>query len=299
MSFDPSSYGSQSPSNFTPPGSSYGALDTEPAQTEKPKKKTSKGVVDRQLVFALVFALIVGLGVAAYLLTQSKGTWVVVASEDIPAASQLNSSRMVPAVVPGLENVATDVAAFDSEQGAQTYIETTFSQVPVYTRYPIFKGQQISSKYFDAATDLNSATELTPEQRLVSVSASVSSAVAGQIRSGDKVDVVGTYTVRSNGESYEATGVLASNIEVVSATLNESAYEQAASTTDKNGDNEVPGVPVPGMYVLKVSPEIALKLISVDRKSGISLTYRGPSTEKDPSQPAPPPVNGTSPSLFE
>lgn len=261
----------------TPPASDLGALaEGDPGKDKKKKeKKTTKGVVDRQILIAGLFALLVAAAAVLIYTSATKGTYAVIAKNPINAGTVLNVD-MVTAVKTPDDLLVSGAITGNSEQDALTKAKDTFTGQAV-TNQIIPQNGQLSTSTFGPGLALS--TQLPAGQRLVSVAAKVSRAAGGKLKPGDKVDVVATVDGR--------TGVIARNATIVSYTVSQDQFDQAAnqqSGSDKNAkpDNLLPGEPIPGIYVLAVPTAEAVKVNAARETGEVNLLYLGPNADPAP-----------------
>lgn len=264
--FTPQGYPQQPAAPPAPPESGAGKRRSSPA---KPRRKGSRA----QLIGAAVLALAAGLIVVAAIAGQGAATvYVAHTAQTVNAQSQVTASMLEgrEAIVDeNLTGMISDGKVFAAEtpQGA---VEVALENLAGFrTQYPIRSGERLHLDDFSA----EAATvdrPLQPDERLVSVQASVARAASGMLRAGDRIDVLGL------GDG--VAGVIATNVEIVSVTLSESRYEAAVSGTsddpDVTRDELLPGDPVPGMYLLRADAALAQRLVAVDRFGELVFLYR-------------------------
>ena len=121
------------------------------------------------------------------------------------------------------------------------------------------------------------ADPLGPDERLVSISANVSKAVAGAIVPGDAVDIYASVDSTTGGG--QVSGLVLSDVPVVSVTVSENqlvavSEQQTGAAKDEKPSTLLPSTPVPGIYVVRVSAADAAKLVTTDFQSELALVYR-------------------------
>lgn len=267
-------------SSTPPQGPNLGALtppEDKKAKKSKDKaaKKTTKRVVNRQIVIAGAFAVLVGLGVLYFVTKPEPGQYVVRATEDIAAMTPM-SVELVEAV--RLPDDAIEPSALSAANATEALAkaEEAFAGSP-RAKFLINAKQQISLDDFGA--DLALDTPLVDGERLLSISATVANGVAGQLKPGDIVDILGTAPTNTGGP---VTGTVASNIPIVSVTVPEDQYRKAA-TQQQSGDTEqtektslLPADPIsPGIYLVRVPADVAVGLVALENSGTLTLIYRG------------------------
>lgn len=261
--------------------SPLGALSTQKevdadADASKKKKRTTKKVVDRQILFAGLFAIIVAVVAVVVFSGSDTDTYVVRAKNNIGAATPI-----VPALVEvapaNAEDLPADALVAPGQKAAQDLVNTEFAKSP-RARNAISAKQVITKSMF--GPDLSLSTTLVKGERLISIPATVSAAVAGQISAGDHVDVLGVATDTAGAPDTQVK-VLATNVPVMGVTVSEELYNQAAGkqATDGSGaasSTVLPGQPVPGIYVLKVPATTAVTILTAAQKGKLFLAYALP-----------------------
>jgi Flp pilus assembly protein CpaB len=277
----------------TPGAPDMGALSGDPSAQPKGKsgkvkkeKKHTKRVLDRQILVAGFFAVLVVVGVFLFISKPETGSYVVRANTDIPALTPLTIDLVEAVRVPEGDIVEGAFSSSDPNEAltqANDVFLTGARAVSV-----INNRQQITSNSFSGISGLTSPLEA--DERLISVGASVIDGVAGQIKAGDTVDVFGTTS--SGGD--EITGLLASNIPVVSVSVDENVYRQAGSEQQRadatgaaTGSNLLPANPIaPGIYVLRLPADVVQQVVTVQVSGKIFLAYRSPEASDIESGPS-------------
>lgn len=264
---------------YVNPPSGMGALSTDGDDDDKKKKKkTTKKVVDRQIILAIIFACLVAVLIAFVVMTANKGTYAVQAKANINAATVLTPDLFQAVKTP--EDAIVDGAfTGTSEADALSKLDEAIAGGSV-TNQPIPARGQITPDLLGAGAAL--ATPLAPDERLFSTTATVARAVAGGIKAGDMIDVVGTV----NG----VNGIVARNVQVISATVSENQFESAASSQsggdkDKQANELLPGKPIPGTYILRVKEGVALDIIAARESGELNFLYNGTDAANVPTQP--------------
>ena len=247
---------------------------------EKAPKTATKRLLNKQKVFALLFALIaVGLGLQMTSKTTEE-TFVVRTSTNIPALSKIELSQVEIIALP-VEAIEEGAITATSEEDVKTKMSELLEKGR--TRMALPKGHQLHPDDFNSFADL--ATPLGPNERVLALEASVVSAIGGQLRSGDRVDVIAVIDIQGRTLS----NIVASDVEIVSTLpgeqqFNSIAQEQTANK-DKGGNELLPADPVPGIYNVRVSVDQAIVLSAAQIRGDLILVLRGSeatSTATDP-----------------
>ncbi len=217
----------------------------------------------------LVLAIIIGLAAAAgiYLfLENTRKTYqvnsdfvsVVIARQRIPAKTQITAQMIEIKDIPAIS--LNYLAVVDTKE---VLGKTTKSE--------ILPGEQVLRERL--ATDRSSsdglAFQIPPGKRAVSVAVDEVSGVAGLVRAGDRVDVLGTFDLQgaAGQEKTSATSVLIQNVDVLS--IDQSASQDALSSQDsKKTSNSAHTI------TLSVTPEQAEPLVLCSEKGTIRLALR-------------------------
>lgn len=244
------------------------------AEGENPA--VTKRVVSKTRGIALTCAVIAGVVVAYAVTAEDPKTYV--------ARSSASIGQFATIVPEQLEAVAVDPesiepGAFSGDDPEKVLEEALEAAGNGRLQYPLSKNQQIRPEQFAVEAGLPEA--LTPDERLISISAVASTSVAGNIRSGDHVDVVAVSTAAGS----PTASIVKTNVPVESVSLSADQLEAVAATqSDPESENYekgvgeiVPAAPIPGSYVLRVNTTDVLKFALVDGNTDtqLYLIYRG------------------------
>jgi Flp pilus assembly protein CpaB len=231
------------------------------------KGPTKRSVSTMRWLF-LGFSAVLSLLVVLVLTSNSSVTYVARLNKDMPAL--VNVGRDDIDVIAVRDKAAIEPNAFtgSSEKDVRDQVEQ-FSDGK-WLSQPGYTGQQLRSTLLVASGELS--TPLAPDERLISVSARASRAVAGTIRVGDRIDV---YVSGREG----LTGVLGQNVEVVAISIQPDSFESVAAQQinepEKNLGDFVPVDPVPGTYVLRIRAADVAKYLAADTAGQLHLALRG------------------------
>lgn len=245
-----------------------GRQDKAPGEAKSGKKGTkppTKRIMSRQVIIALVFALVASGVVLKVLGDTTDGQYVVRASADIAANTPVSGSLLEAAK---LDKDAIEPNAFVGDS-AEEALENALEELQgVVTQYPLASKSQLRADQFGLQATLGA--DLLPTERLVSIRASVGTAVAGGLVVGDRVDVIGA----TDG----LTRTVAYNVPIMSITVSEERYDSVADqqSTDKDitAGELLPGNPVPGIYVVKVPADLVPSLLNWNESATLYLSYR-------------------------
>lgn len=255
----------QQPAGPTPP-TMGGRSDKK--KTKGERKPVTKRVVNTQVRLALVFAVLVAI-VGAYVLLGlgNPGTYVVVAKSPLAAGDVVDAGSQLKAVPLNKDLIIAGTFQGTSEKAALELAKSEINGKRV--QYPLGANQQVVKDQFNVEISL--ADPLKAGERLVSIQATVANAVAGSIVPGDRVDVIGS--------TKEVSGLVLSDVPVVSVTVSENQYQavaeqQTGESKDAKPQSLLPSTPVPGIYVVRVAAEDAARLVAADAGADMTLVYR-------------------------
>jgi len=244
-----------------------GRLGRGAADPDAPAKAPTRKVATRQLKLAALFAVLAA-GAGAYVVNSSgnTGKWVVVAASPIATNTVVSAPLLKAIQLPESAIAPGAVTAAD----AKTAVGDAVKQLAtVRTQYPFAPNQQIVPAQF--GVQINLGQPLGPDERLMSIRASVAASLAGSITAGDNVDIYAA--------AADVSGPVALNVPIVSVTVSEDRYnavaDQQASNKNAKPSDLLPGDPVPGTYVIRVKADMVAKIVAVDSGAKLYLVYRG------------------------
>jgi Flp pilus assembly protein CpaB len=191
---------------------------------------------------------------------------VLVAARDIPAgtsgADVVDQKMLKEQTVPRKAVVAGAISAPD--QLAQ-YVATQ----DVYT------GEQVSTRRFAPPTEQGIRAQIKGTQRAYELAGDPNQLLAGTLKAGDHIDVVGNWTVKSggaNGADHKVTRVVLRNILIVRASIGGIGGSTVTSGSDKSQNVQ-----------LRVTDIQAQKLFWIEKNGDWHLTLRPPVNSLDSS----------------
>lgn len=140
---------------------------------------------------------------------------------------------------------------------------------PIYPQQPL-QVEMFTTKTLELSADQNNP--LTANERLISISASAATSLAGNLQVGDIVDVVAV----TEGVALS----VADGVEIVAVSVSGSALRSAAQAqlsadgSDLSAAEILPSDPIPGVYTLRVDASVALDVIAADASSQVYLVGR-------------------------
>ncbi len=182
---------------------------------------------------------------------------VLVAARDIPAgtsgADVVDQKMLKEQTVPRKAVVAGAISSPD--QLAQ-YVATS----------DVFQGEQVSTRRFAPPTEQGIRSQIKGTQRAYQLAGDSNQLLAGTLKEGDHVDVVGNWTVKvpgGNGDDHHVSRVILRNILVMRAPTGSGS--STVTTGDKSQDVQ-----------LRVTDVQTQKLFWIEKNGDWHLTLRPP-----------------------
>lgn len=238
---------------------------------EKQPKTSTKRLLNKQKVFALLFALVavvLGLQLSA---NPTPETFVIRTSANIPALAKIEDSQYEIISLPELAIEEGAISA-SSEEDVRTLVSELLANGR--TRMALPKGHQLHKD--DFSLDASLSVPLAANERILAVEANVVAAIGGQLKAGDRVDVIAV--IDSQGRTI--SNMVAANVEIISTLpgqqqFDTAAQEQSSGNLDKSGNELLPDDPVPGIYNVRVNIDQAVLLAAAQSKGELVLVLRG------------------------
>lgn len=248
---------------------------------EKAPKTATKRLLNKQKVFALVFAVLAIVFALQLSNTQPAQTFVARTATGIPALSKIEETQYEVIALPATA-IEEDAISAATEDDVRKLISVLLEKGR--TRMSLPKGHQLRQDDFSAEAQL--ATPLGPNERLLAVEASVVAAIGGQLRAGDRVDVIAII----DAQNRTVSNIVATNIEIVSTLPGEQqfdsiAQEQASGSQDKASNELLPSDPVPGIYNVRVTLDQAVVLAAAQSRGELVMVLRGSAAETPATRP--------------
>lgn len=224
--------------------------------------------------------LAVATGIAVYIALQSRGAnepasvpgsetvMVVVAAQDIPAGTIIS---------PGMVRLAP-VDAAGVLEGAVTVADVAVGQV---ARIPIYEGEQlIAAKLSQEAARTGLAFIVPPGMRAMAVRVDKVVGAGGNIRPGDRVDVLAVVEgskvdPASGAESTVPHSVLvAENVEVLAVEQRLENRPPGATANEGTLADQPEADPEATVVTLALAPDVALRVLLAEQEGTIRLAVR-------------------------
>lgn len=248
--------------------------DLKNRKTKVGRDKTTRRGVNTQRTLFLIFALLAGLLATVAVTASSPSTFV--------ARTTTAVNSLVPMSADQWEVVSVDPefvedGAWSGDNADKLILDVKEAIDGKRVGVQLVSGQQLRPTLFIDKIELS--TPLTVDERLISISARAGAAVVGTIRPGDRIDL---YATAGQG----VVGLLGSDVEVVSVSIDSDQLDSAAQAQlnqpDKTLSELVPGEPIPGTYVLRVSAFDVAAYVAADVSGGIFISLRGASAGVTP-----------------
>ena len=263
--YDPNQFGTP-PSNHPGPGFNADA-PAKKGRGRKESRQTTRRVVSTQKRIFLVFSVIFALLVVLFMTSARPSVYIVRTTDAVGALQSITEDRIEAFAV---DQSAVEPTAWSGADKAKLIDEVMAAIASKRTAMPIGARQQLRPELF--STQLEGSSPLSPDERLVSVSARASAAIVGALKAGDRVDV---YAATASG----LAGLLGSDIEVIAVSVMpdqlDSLSQQQVTEKGKVLSDLVPGNPIPGTYVLRVKAGDVSRFVSADAGGKIYLSLRG------------------------
>ncbi len=245
--------------------------DKAPKAAKSSAKRSHMTMIGAAVAFGLVAVLlVVNLGSSEP--TAAPVTYVARSKAVTAANMAINADDLaIMAVSPDV--VEAGAVSADTVEEVRSFLAENI--LGHYTVAPLTAGEQIHTSDFGADVEL--AVTLTADERVISVRAQVGDAAGGVLAVGDHVDVI---AMRETEDRSVEAYVVVESVEIAGVRPGESAYSAIASAQASEEGRDIdpsellPGAPVPGLYLLKVSMDDALELVSAGATSDLTLAYR-------------------------
>jgi len=283
------------PSDAMPQGMSTAAKTPQKKAGSKNKesgKNVHRKVLSTQRIAAVGLALVAALAAYSLLSVPEERTFVVKTSTAIPAASVVEPDMIYTIPLPAEAVEEGAITGATSEEAFEKIFELIGNG---RARQYIPVGRQLHEDDFSPEGLLREP--LRPDERLISIEASVAGGVGGQLMPGDRVDIIafanvsfgndGEIRLGPTGEELppRAEGTVSrtivTDVELVSILPAEQFFDNAAQQQfggagDEKSPNElIPQRPVPGIYIIRVSAEEAKILAVASNEATLVLAFRG------------------------
>lgn len=189
---------------------------------------------------------------------EPKGPKVLVSQRALPVGTIITADAVKFQQWP--KDMVSNAYFVDGEANVEKLLGTV-------VRYPVTAGEPLTQGALVAPGDRGFlAAALGPGMRAVTIPTSANTGVAGFIFPGDRVDIVLTQTVKSNGEgqALKAAETILRNVRVL-------ATDQSTETETKDGKTQVKKF---RNVTLEVTPKIAEKIAVSQTIGTLSLVLR-------------------------
>lgn len=275
-------FNSPSRQSAAPPAAAKAPVKGKPSRKDAKKKgpegddkPVTRKLVTRQRATFGIFALLAAAILVLVLTQEEAKTYVVRTSASIGQFATITPNQLEAVAI---DPTAVESGAFSGEDAEKILDEAVDAIGDGRLQYPLTKGQQLHLDAF--TTEATLPDGLAADERLISISAVAATSVSGNIRSGDRVDII---AVNNNGST--TASVLKTNVPVESVSLSGEQLDTISSeqadpeseSYDKTVSEIVPAALIPGSYVVRVSTADVLNFAVVDGDpdTTLYLIYRG------------------------
>lgn len=268
----------------TPPAGPAGAPAGQPKTKKQRRKRSVGGKRTPRLVGLLAFATLT-IGGLYFVLTNTpepevNEVFVVVTTRSMRAGTTLSETDVEPRAIPAEFVEDTVIQGTTEEEVLNTLYDLGLTEQRLVTRRALRTGAQLAVADFTTPLDrlahLAEDFQLTSDERLVSIEATLADAVAGAIGVGDRVDVF------AYASGLDLATVALTDVRVVDVELPEEDLSSISSLQleDPSVTPEavLPADPLPGIYTLVVPADKALDLVTLSEGSTLVLALRTPNS---------------------
>jgi hypothetical protein len=256
-----------------------------PAETGKRAKKTTKAkrapvegapvtkkALGRNRTLMLGLAGLVGVGILVLTVMPTTGatTWVALSKAGLGQTATLDPTQVLFQAVP--DDLISEGALQGASKAEVTAKVTALSGKRVSVAVPA-RGQLHTDDFASAGL---LSPDLKPGQVLMSISATLGSAVAGGIQAGDHVSVIGV----QDG----VARVLADDVAVLKVAPPEQTLT-ALANQQKDAKETIPAKALGGEYVVAVANTLAPQLVAVQSQGTLELVLRPQGAAPAPAGP--------------
>jgi Flp pilus assembly protein CpaB len=248
-------------------------------------KAVTKRLLNSQKIMALLLAVLVAGLVFVATTSSTKETYVVRVNDEIQALSAITPNQIEAVSMPDYAIEPGAISAPTAKEALDAALELIKNgRMRQFTP----SGRQLRTA--DISPEGQLREPLAADERLVSIEASVASAIGGQLQAGDRVDIVALASISTAGDEQnladfeQREGRIArqilSDVEIVNVLPGAQAFDSAAQQQTGPDSGRTPGEilpanPVPGIYVLRVTYDEAVVLGLVNGEADLFLTLRG------------------------
>jgi Flp pilus assembly protein CpaB len=241
---------------------------TMPEAKKLPTKRKTRTSALAAVLLALVAGMVLFVGTGT-----TDDTVYAYRAKDLIAVRTPLTADMFDAVAVDPEVIPSD--AITAPSAEELAAAVTFDGM--VNLFPISAGTTLTTAML--SVDGMLSDPLAADERLISVSATFGNSVAGSLRVGDRVDVIGI-----GGSTLPVAQLLVTDVEVVAIAGPEDSIASAVArqfSAAEGGDQVtreevLPADPIPGVYTLRVRADQATRLAIVSNQAYIFLSYRGP-----------------------
>ncbi len=224
-----------------------------------------KKINKKALVVSLIFALISCGLVFSYIKGLNKPI-----KEEEPKITLLVASRNI---MVGEQINASDIKTMEVPEDAlpEGIINDRKSIEMLYAKEPIIMGEPFRNERLTEWENLTLSFNIPKGKRAISIFVDENSVFTNQLRVGDKVDVVGNYTIKTaDDDTVDLSKIVVQNIEVLAI-----GPSRVKKNTDNAESQSLEQDQLPRTVTLLVTPEDAEKISFTNAFADFSLILRG------------------------
>ncbi|NLL95985.1 MAG: Flp pilus assembly protein CpaB [Clostridiaceae bacterium] len=234
-----------------------------------------KKINKKALIVSMIFALISCGLVFSYIKTLNKP----VAKEE-PKIKLLVASRDI---MVGEQIKASDIKTMEVPQGAvpEGIINDRKSIESYYAREQIIMGEPFRTERLTEWENLTLSFSIPEGKRAISVYVDENAIFSNQLRVGDRVDIIGNYTIETeDGKTIEFSRIIVQNVNILA--IGSSRVQKNASDAECESADDAQ---LPGTVTLLVSPGDAEKIAYTSTFADFSFALRGNEDENTVNAP--------------
>jgi len=220
------------------------------------------------LIISLIFALISCALVFGYIKSLKK---------PIPETKNIKLLAASRNIKVGEEIKPEDISTVDVPEDAlpEGIINDRKSIEGMYAKEPVIKGEPFRPERLARWEELALSFSIPENMRAISVFVNENSIFSNQLRVGDKVDIIGNYTIKTDdNKEVKVSNTIIQNVEVLAVGPNRIRYG-TGENRESSDDSQLPR-----SITLCVSPKDAEKLAYTSAFADFAVTLRGNKDEK-------------------
>lgn len=230
-----------------------------------------KKINKKALIVSMIFALISCGLVFSYIKTIDKP----VEKEEAPKAKLLVAARNI---MVGEQIKANDIKSVEVPEDAlpEGVLNDRESIESYYASERIMEGEPFRSERLTQWENLTLSFSIPEGKRAISVYVDENAIFSNQLRVGDRVDIIGNYTIEAeDGKTVEFSRIIVQNVRILAIGSNRVPKNASDSGSQPAADEQMPGT-----VTLLVTPEEAEKISYTSSFANFTFALRGNKDEK-------------------